>query len=73
MEQAVRAAVAEFRPGETITAADLAHRLGLEEQTVGIWLDVLAGEGRLIPEHRVLSEIRPDAKHVVCYRVPPYG
>jgi hypothetical protein len=73
MEEAIRSAIGDLKPGEVITAEQLAHRLGLDQKTVGIWLDVLAGEGRLISEHRVLSEIRSDESHVVLYRVPPYG
>jgi len=73
MEEAIRTAVGNLKPGEVITAEQLAHRLGLEQATVGMWLDVLAGEGRLISEHRVLSEIRSGDDHVVHYRVPPYG
>ena len=70
MEEAIRNAVAGLKPGEVVTAAQLAPRLDLDEKMVGIWLDVLAGEGRLIPEHRVLSEIHP-GEHVVQYRIPP--
>jgi DNA-binding transcriptional ArsR family regulator len=73
MEEAIRSAVGDLKPGDVITAEQLAHRLGLEQQTVGMWLDVLSGEGRLIRENRVLSDIRPDSKHVPSYRVPPYG
>jgi hypothetical protein len=70
MESAIRTAIDKMQPGTTTTAKELGHRLGLDEAQVGIWLDVLAGEGLLIPEHRVLSELRPGAEHVVRYRLP---
>ena len=72
MEEAIRTAVASLKAGDVITAAQLAPRLHLDEKTIGIWLDVLAGEGRLIPEHSVLSEIHP-GEHITRYRVPPYS
>jgi hypothetical protein len=70
MEDAIRNAVAHLKPGEVVTASQLAPRLGLEERTIGMWLDVLCGEGLLIPEHSVLSDIHP-GQHVTRYRVPP--
>jgi hypothetical protein len=73
MEEAIRAAVADLKPDEVITPERLARQLGLDQNEVGVWLDLLAAEGRLIRENRVLSEIRPDAEQVVWYRVPPYG
>jgi hypothetical protein len=72
MEDAIRTAVAQLKPGEVITASQLAPRLGLDENTIGMWLDVLCGEGKLIPEHSVLSDIHP-GQHVTHYRVPPSG
>jgi len=73
MEDAIRAAVGKLKPGEVITADQLARRLDLDTKTVSMWLDVLAGEGRLVCEHRVLSEIRPEGEHTLHYRVPPYA
>ena len=73
MEDAIRAAVANLRPNETITAERLAHQLGLDQNQVGVWLDVLAGEGKLMRENKVISEIHPGEEPVVWYRVPPYG
>ncbi len=69
MEEAVRAAVAKLKPGDVTTSEQLARSLGLDDSQIGIWLDVLAGEGLLIPEHRVLSEAA-DGKPVIHYRVP---
>jgi transcription initiation factor IIE alpha subunit len=69
MEDAVRVAVAALRPGDVITSEQLARTLGLDQNQVGIWLDLLAAEGLLIPEHRILSEAA-DAKPVIHFRVP---
>jgi hypothetical protein len=69
MEETVRTAVAGFHPGHVFTCEQLAHSLDLDQNQVGIWLDVLAGEGLLIPEHRILSEA-VDAKPAIHYRVP---
>jgi hypothetical protein len=72
VEEAIRAAVAGLKPGDVITAERLARRLDLDQAQVSTWLDLLAAEGRLIPEHRTLSEAA-EAKPVVQYRVPEYG
>ena len=69
MEEAVRAAVAALKPGDVMTSEQLARTLDLDQNLVGIWLDVLAGEGLLIPEHRILSEAAA-AKAVIHYRIP---
>jgi transcription initiation factor IIE alpha subunit len=69
MEEAVRVAVAALRPGDVITSEQLARSLDLDQNLVGIWLDVLAGEGLLIPEHRILSEAA-DAKPIIHFRIP---
>jgi alkylated DNA nucleotide flippase Atl1 len=69
MEEAVRAAVTGLKPGDVTTSEQIARALGLDQSQVGIWLDVLAGEGLLIPEHAVLSEAA-HAKAAVHYRVP---
>lgn len=69
MEEAVRSAVARLKPGDVTTSDQIAHSLGLDQNQVRIWLDLLAGEGLLIPEHRILSEAH-DAKPVIHYRVP---
>jgi hypothetical protein len=70
MEDAIRKAVASLKPGDVFTAAQLAPRLDLDEKAIGIWLDVLVGEGKLVPEHSVLSDIHP-GEHVTRYRIPP--
>ena len=72
MEEAVRAAVTGLRPGDVITPEQLARSLDLDQNEVGIWLDVLAAEGLLIPEHAILSEAA-HAKPAIHYRVPLNG
>jgi len=69
MQEEVRTAVARLKPGDVTTAEQIARSLGLDQNQVSIWLDVLAGEGLLIPEHRILAEAA-DAKALVHYRVP---
>jgi len=72
VEEAIRAAVARLKPGDVVTAERLARQLDLEQTQVAAWLDLLAADGLLIPEHRVLSEAA-HAKPVIQYRVPQYG
>jgi hypothetical protein len=71
MEQTIRDAVGQMKSGDSFTAEWLAHRLDLDESQVCIWLDLLADEGKLIPEHRVVSEFH-GSKSVVHYRVPQH-
>jgi hypothetical protein len=69
VEDAIRTAISKMQPGTATTANELSHRLGLDESQVGMWLDLLAGEGLLIPEHRTLSEAA-GGKPATHYRVP---
>jgi predicted ArsR family transcriptional regulator len=69
VEQEIRAAVAELRPGHVITAAQLADRLGVDEKQVTVWLDLLASEGVLNAEHRIIAEAER-GEPVMQYRVP---
>jgi hypothetical protein len=71
VEESIRAAVAQLKTGDVITAEQLARQLDLDESQVGVWLDLLADEGRLIPEHHVLAEAA-GAAPIVRYRVPLY-
>ena len=72
MEEAVRAAVSRLKPGDVTTSEQLARSLALDKNEVGIWLDVLAAEGLLIPEHGILSEAA-HAQPAIHYRVPLNG
>jgi DNA-binding GntR family transcriptional regulator len=72
MEEAVRNAVTGLRPGDVITAHQLARSLDLDRNEVGVLLDVLAAEGLLIPEHAILAEAA-HAQPEIHYRVPLNG
>jgi hypothetical protein len=69
MEQAIRTAVAKLKPGDVTTSEQLARSLGIDQSQVAMWLDLLCGEGLLIPEHGILSEAA-NGKSAVHYRVP---
>jgi hypothetical protein len=71
VEEAIRTEIAGLKSGDVITAEQLARRLDLDETQVCIWLDLLVDEGRLIPEHHIVSEVE-GAKPVIRYRVPLY-
>ena len=58
-----------MHPGHVFSAHDLARQLALDETQVGIWLDVLAQECVVIPEHGIESEAADGATHI-NYRVP---
>jgi DNA-binding GntR family transcriptional regulator len=69
MEQAIRDAVARFRPGHVFTSDELARDLGLDRDQVAMWLDLLAGEGVVIAEHRTISEAAHGTT-VLHFRIP---